>query len=70
MSPVTCPATTIDLVEWVDFKWLMAANGHPVHLERLQADPAYALQCLQLGMAAPCSTLRSRARQLLAGLQA
>lgn len=65
MNATACSA---DLLEWVDFKWLMAAAGHPVHLERLQADRDYARHCLQLGIASPCATLRERARRLLATL--
>jgi len=61
-------ARTPDLLEWVDFKWLMAGSGHPMHLERLQTDRAYARRCLQVGAASGCATLRERARRLLAAL--
>ncbi len=65
MSPV---AHAADLLEWVDFKWLMAAEGHAVHLERLQSDRDYARRCLALGVASRCATLRERSRRLLASL--
>lgn len=61
-------ACTPDLLDWVDFKWLMAGTGHPVHLERLQSDREYARRCLQVGATSRCATLRERARRLLAAL--
>ncbi|MFP5399535.1 MAG: hypothetical protein ACLGIT_14520 [Gammaproteobacteria bacterium] len=65
MSTVACAP---DLLDWVDFKWLMATEGHSVHLERLQADRGYALRCLQVGAGSRCATLRERARSLLVAL--
>ncbi len=65
MSPVACVP---DLIEWVDFKWLMAAEGRAVHLERLQGDRDYALRCLRQGAASRCAPLRERAHRLLAAL--
>ena len=32
----------LKLVDIIDFKWLMIGEGHHVHVERLQRDPAYA----------------------------
>jgi hypothetical protein len=58
------------LIDLVDFKWLMAGEGHVVHLERLQSDPAYALQCLQRGLVAQCEPLRFSAQRLLGVLRA
>jgi hypothetical protein len=57
------------LIDLVDFKWLMAGEGHIVHLERLQSDPVYALQCLQRGLVAQCEPLRFSARRLLGVLR-
>jgi hypothetical protein len=65
MSPVTHAP---DLLAWIDFKWLMAAEGRRVNLDRLLADPHYACHCLQLGAASGSPTLRERARHLLASL--
>lgn len=65
MNPVTHAP---DLLAWIDFKWLMAAEGWRVNLDRLQADRDYALECLALGAAAPSATLRERARRLLASI--
>jgi hypothetical protein len=38
----------LDLVDIIDLKWLLSGEGHHVHVERLQADPAYAGCCVQL----------------------
>lgn len=55
------------LVDIIDFKWLMAGDGHRVHVERLQDDRAYATQCLALGAASHIPALR-RSTQRLAAL--
>ena len=39
----------LTLVDIIQFKWLMSREGHHVHVERLQNDPAYARQCLAQG---------------------
>jgi hypothetical protein len=57
-----------DLLAWIDFKWLMAAEGRRVNLDRLQSDMPYARHCLELGAASTSATLRERARRLLASL--
>jgi hypothetical protein len=57
------------LIDLVDFKWMMAGEGHVVHLERLQSDPVYALQCLQRGLAARCEPLRLSAQRLIGALR-
>jgi hypothetical protein len=59
------PGLAPDLLTWIDFKWLMAAEGHRVHLERLQADHDYALRCLRMGTASRSGTLRACASRLL-----
>jgi hypothetical protein len=43
----------LELVDIIDFKWLMAKDGLHVHVERLQNDPAYALDCLNQAAASP-----------------
>lgn len=60
----------LELVEIIEFKWLMAGIGHRVHVERLQNDRAYAIECLTLAAAAPGANLRSAAQRLLRQLGA
>ncbi len=62
------PPHTLNLVEIIDFKWLMAGDGHRVHVERLQADRSYAGHCLALGAASHTSALRDVALRLAARL--
>ena len=54
----------LQLVEIIDFKWLMAGAGHRVHVERLQADRDYAAHCLALGVASQTPALRDAAQRL------
>jgi hypothetical protein len=56
------------LVDIIDFKWLMAAEGHRVHVERLQADAGYARQCLAQAATSRTDALRDVARRLLAAI--
>lgn len=56
----------LSLVEIIDFKWLMAGDGHRVHVERLQGDPAYACDCLRQGATSKIPALRECARHLAA----
>lgn len=42
----------------VDFKWLMAGEGHRIDVSRLQRDRAYARGCIALANASTCSALR------------
>jgi hypothetical protein len=58
----------LSLVEIIDFKWLMAGDGHHVHVERLQADPSYAAACLALAAGSRIGTLRDTAARLAATL--
>lgn len=57
------------LVDIVDFKWLMAGDGHRVHVERLQADRDYAGHCLALGAASHTPALREAAQRLAVALE-
>lgn len=58
----------LSLVEIIDFKWLMAGDGHHVHVEHLQTDPEYARQCLMLATCSRIAALRDTARRLAATL--
>ena len=58
----------LSLVEIIDFKWLMAGDGHHVHVEHLQADPAYAGECLALASRSRIAALRETAARLALAL--
>lgn len=58
----------LSLVEIIDFKWLMAGDGHHVHVEHLQGDPEYARRCLALAAGSRIAALRDTARRLAATL--
>ena len=60
-APEHCP---LSLVEIIDFKWLMAGDGHRVHVQRLQTEPAYAAQCLALAAGSRIAALRATAARL------
>lgn len=64
MSPLT------DLLDCVDFKWLMACEGHRVDLDRLQIDAGYACRWVKLAQQSPSSTLRQAAERLARALGA
>ncbi len=52
------------LIDWVDFKWLMATEGCRVDVDRLQCDPGYAERCVALALASPSGLLRRLALKL------
>ena len=52
------------LLDIVDFKWLMAHEGHAVHVERLQDDPDYARAQLTIAEQSPTAALRRVAARL------
>jgi len=56
--------TQPELLELVDFKWLMAAEGRHVDLERLQRDAHYADDCFRCASRSSCEPLRRCARHL------
>jgi len=60
-SPEPCAAS---LVEIIDFKWLMAGDGHRVHVEHLQTDRDYACACLALASGSRVKALRDTAARL------
>jgi hypothetical protein len=69
MTTMTLPPTpTLELLEIIDLKWLMAHEGHRVHVERLQADPVYARECLAIGAASAHKALQMVALRICARL--
>ncbi len=58
----------LELVDIVDFKWLMAHEGHHVHVERLQSDTAYARECLTQAAASTTEALRKVGQRLACAL--
>ena len=54
----------LELVDIIDFKWLAAKDGLHVHVERLQSDPAYALECLTKAAGSPREAVRAAACRL------
>ena len=40
--PSSIDRASFELLDVIDFKWLMGREGHRVHVERLQGDPIYA----------------------------
>ncbi len=66
-SPLAQPLAP-PLIEWIDFKWLMAGEGHRVSVERLQDDASYASSCLAVASASRSATLRWAAARLLRAL--
>lgn len=54
----------VALVDLVDFKWLMAHEGHAVSVERLQCDPVYARDRFELAAASKTAVLRHVAAAL------
>ncbi len=65
---VPAPAPAPELIEFVDFKWLMAGEGHRIDLGRLQCEPAYARGCLALAGGSTSATLRQAATRLARSL--
>lgn len=59
----------VALVEIIELKWLMAGEGLRLHVERLQADPAYAHETLALAEASAHTSLRRLAGRMRTKLQ-
>jgi hypothetical protein len=53
-----------DLVDIINFKWLMAHEGHYVHVQRLQTDQDYARDCIAQAMATSVQALRDAAMRI------
>ena len=62
------PPPAPELIEFIDFKWLMAAEGHRIDLGRLQSETAYARACLALAVGSTSATLRQAAGRLARSL--
>ena len=58
----------LKLIDVVDFKWLMAHEGHHVQVERLENDRNYACQCFALAAVSPVGALQRAAQRLAAQL--
>ncbi len=54
----------LNLVDIIDFKWLMAHEGHHVPVERIQTDKDYASACIAKASASSVAALRESARRL------
>jgi hypothetical protein len=54
----------LNLVDLVDFKWLMAGEGHHIDVGRLQNDVPYARGCLALAGGSTSAVMRRVASQL------
>ena len=66
-SPSTTPVCP-ELIEFVDFKWLMAGEGHRIDLDRLRTEPAYTRSCLALAGGSTSATLRQAGARLARAL--
>ncbi len=62
------PPPAPELIEFIDFKWLMAAEGHRIDLGRLQSEIAYTRGCLALAAGSTSATLRQAAGRLARSL--
>ncbi len=56
----------VQLVDIIDFKWLMTHEGHRIHVERLQRDAVYAAECLARADLSSNVSLRAAAQRLRA----
>jgi hypothetical protein len=65
-SPLEMSA--LQLVDIVDLKWMLAGEGLHVHVEKLQADPGYARECLLAAERSGNPTLRQVAASMRARL--
>lgn len=55
---------SLQLVDIIDFKWLMAHDGVRIHVEKLQSDRVYALDVLATAARSPHEALRRAAQRL------
>ena len=67
-TAAAAPTPAPELIEFIDFKWLMAAEGHRIDLGRLQSESAYARGCLALAGGSTSATLRQAAARLARSL--
>ena len=61
-------ASTLQLVEIIELKWLLAGEGIYIHVERMQRDPGYARRALDQAAACASPSLRTTASRLRARL--
>jgi hypothetical protein len=54
----------VELVDIIDLKWLMAAEGLYLHVERLQSDTDYARSILGAASSSSTEALRLAARRM------
>ncbi|MCU0968312.1 MAG: hypothetical protein MUF03_05715 [Rubrivivax sp.] len=54
----------LELVEIIDLKWLLAREGHHVHVERVQRDADYAAHCIALARRSSSPEVRAAAERL------
>lgn len=64
MNALTDPAGSPALLDIIDLKWLLAGDGHRVHVERVLNDPEYARRCLLLALGSPNEAAQRAARRL------
>ena len=67
-AAASAQAAAPELLDLVDFKWLMAGEGHRIDLDRLRGDSPYIRGCLALAAASRSVTLRLAAQRLSGGL--
>lgn len=58
------PGTDLSLVDVVQLKWLLSAEGVHLHVERMLAEPPYAHEMLDRAEASTHPMVRALARQL------
>ncbi len=63
-SVSSAEVNAVQLLDIIDFKWLMAHEGRHVHVERLQCDTAYAADCLAQADVSSNLSLRAAAQRL------
>ena len=68
VTAVSGASVTPELIEFVDFKWLMAGDGHRIDLDRLRTEPAYTRGCLALAGGSTSATLRQASVRLARAL--
>ncbi len=66
MNALTEPTNPCELLDVIDLKWLLAGDGHRVHVERLMAGGDYAQRCLALAATSPNEATRAAARRIAA----
>jgi hypothetical protein len=55
---------SLQLVDIIDLKWMLAGEGVRLHVERLQHDPAYARSLLECACRSPNEALRLAAQRM------